>query len=363
MSGCAAGPRGGRRVRRGARGHRRRHPGRPRELRDQPGRRHGRDHRHADARLPAAAACGRRSASFALTAVFDGADVHRRSPIPRRRPTPRPGRRGGQQQLGRGADSGVARRREPRPGGSAMKATDRSILLGLLILGLLACFWFMLLAPKRERGVRAGDAGRRASRARSRPQEQLAAAAEQARADYAQNYERLVVLGKAAPGRRRHALAPGPALGARRAVEDRVREPHDRRATRMRPPRPARARRRPPTRTPRRRVPTSATPVEPVRAGPADRGQRRHAAARRDGRPRRARRAALLACSSPATSSRSPTSSRSLDSQVGANAQRRRGRRAPGDRQRLLDGARAARAATSPSTCRSPPTSCRTRRG
>jgi hypothetical protein len=79
-----------------------------------------------------------------------------------------------------------------------MKSTDRSILLGLVILGLLACFWFMLLAPKRERASEleqeAGDL-----QAEVTEQEQIAAWAEQAQDEYARNYERLIVLGKAAP--------------------------------------------------------------------------------------------------------------------------------------------------------------------
>jgi hypothetical protein len=79
-----------------------------------------------------------------------------------------------------------------------VKATDRSILFGLLILGLLACFWFMLLAPKREK---AADLEKQVTDLQGEvsAQEELAATAELARGDYARNYERLVVLGKAAP--------------------------------------------------------------------------------------------------------------------------------------------------------------------
>jgi len=79
-----------------------------------------------------------------------------------------------------------------------MKASDRSVLLGLVILGLLACFWFLLLAPKREQ---ASELGTQVTelQAEVAEQEQLAAAAELAQADYAKNYERLVVLGEAAP--------------------------------------------------------------------------------------------------------------------------------------------------------------------
>jgi hypothetical protein len=79
-----------------------------------------------------------------------------------------------------------------------MKASDRSILIGLVILGLLAAFWFLLLAPKREK---AAELETQVSdlQAQVETQEQLAAAAEQAQAEYDRNYERLIVLGKAAP--------------------------------------------------------------------------------------------------------------------------------------------------------------------
>jgi hypothetical protein len=79
-----------------------------------------------------------------------------------------------------------------------MRAADRSILLGLVILGLGACFWFMLLAPKRER---ASELEAKAATLQDdvAAQEQLATAAEQAQGDYAKNYERLIILGKAAP--------------------------------------------------------------------------------------------------------------------------------------------------------------------
>jgi hypothetical protein len=79
-----------------------------------------------------------------------------------------------------------------------MKATDRSILIGLVILGLLAAFWFLLLSPKREDAA-ALEAQVEDLSAEVAEQEELAAAAEQSEEDYANNYERLIVLGKAAP--------------------------------------------------------------------------------------------------------------------------------------------------------------------
>jgi Tfp pilus assembly protein PilO len=80
-----------------------------------------------------------------------------------------------------------------------MKATDRAILLGLAIAGLLAAFWFLVLSPKRDEVAKLNDeiASVRES---VEEQEALAAYAEQAKNDYGSNYHQLVVLGKAVPG-------------------------------------------------------------------------------------------------------------------------------------------------------------------
>ena len=79
-----------------------------------------------------------------------------------------------------------------------MKATDRAVLVGLAIAGLLGAFWFMVLSPKRE------DAGELQDRiveleASVAEQEEIVASAEQARASFDTNYQDLVVLGKAVP--------------------------------------------------------------------------------------------------------------------------------------------------------------------
>ncbi|MGH2950807.1 MAG: hypothetical protein ACRDKX_02035, partial [Solirubrobacterales bacterium] len=80
-----------------------------------------------------------------------------------------------------------------------MRATDRAILLGLLIVGLVAAFWFVILSPKRDEVSKLDDEVT-ATRTAVEEQEQLAAFAEDAKADYESNYHRLVVLGKAIPG-------------------------------------------------------------------------------------------------------------------------------------------------------------------
>lgn len=80
-----------------------------------------------------------------------------------------------------------------------MKSSDRAILLGLAIAGLLAAFWFVILSPKREEASVLGDEvtslETSVEEARAR-----AAAAAVAKDDYEKNYHRMVVLGKAVPG-------------------------------------------------------------------------------------------------------------------------------------------------------------------
>jgi Tfp pilus assembly protein PilO len=73
------------------------------------------------------------------------------------------------------------------------------LLAGLAIAALLAAFWFLVLTPKRDQ---AADLQTQIEslEASVAEQEQLAAAAEQAKGTYAENYHRLVVLGKAVPG-------------------------------------------------------------------------------------------------------------------------------------------------------------------
>ncbi|HEX2467885.1 MAG TPA: hypothetical protein VHJ54_06740 [Solirubrobacterales bacterium] len=79
-----------------------------------------------------------------------------------------------------------------------MKATDRSVLLGLALAGLIAAFWFVVLAPKREE---AADLQKQVETVEQSvaEQEQLAASALEAKEDFDRNYRSLVVLGKAVP--------------------------------------------------------------------------------------------------------------------------------------------------------------------
>lgn len=80
-----------------------------------------------------------------------------------------------------------------------MKATERMIVLGLLILGMLAAFWFLIISPKREEVSKLDDEITTLE-ASVAEQEQLAAFAQSSESDYEGDFESLVVLGKAVPG-------------------------------------------------------------------------------------------------------------------------------------------------------------------
>ena len=79
-----------------------------------------------------------------------------------------------------------------------MKSSDRTILLVVVAVGLVAAFWFFLLSPKRAE-LSELDQEVAALEESVAEQEQLAVTAEQAKADYRRNYQRLIVLGKAVP--------------------------------------------------------------------------------------------------------------------------------------------------------------------
>lgn len=79
-----------------------------------------------------------------------------------------------------------------------MKRTDLTIVAGVGLLALIAAFWFVVLAPKREEASKL-QTDVEALEASVADQEALAATAKTAREDYDDNYQRLVVLGKAVP--------------------------------------------------------------------------------------------------------------------------------------------------------------------
>lgn len=80
-----------------------------------------------------------------------------------------------------------------------MKSTDRTILVALAVAGLLAAFWFLAISPKRD-AVSELDSEISALEASVAEQEQLAAMGDEAKASYKDDYQALVVLGKAVPG-------------------------------------------------------------------------------------------------------------------------------------------------------------------
>src|SRR3954464_1010356 len=79
-----------------------------------------------------------------------------------------------------------------------MKSSDRQILAGVGLIGLVAVFWFFVIAPKREEASKL-DTQVTELRATVEQTEQDAAAGEQAQKDFPSNYRRLVALGKAVP--------------------------------------------------------------------------------------------------------------------------------------------------------------------
>lgn len=79
-----------------------------------------------------------------------------------------------------------------------MKSSDRQILIGIGLVGLVAVFWFFVMGPKREEASKLNDEVT-SLRATVEQTEADAAAGEQAQKDFPTNYRRLVALGKAVP--------------------------------------------------------------------------------------------------------------------------------------------------------------------
>lgn len=79
-----------------------------------------------------------------------------------------------------------------------MKPSDRAILVGILVAGAFAAFWFLALAPQRDKASKLDDeiSGLQSDIS---AQEEVVAAGQQAQTDYQRNFSSLVVLGKAAP--------------------------------------------------------------------------------------------------------------------------------------------------------------------
>jgi Tfp pilus assembly protein PilO len=79
-----------------------------------------------------------------------------------------------------------------------MKSSDRTILIALAMIGIVAGAWFLLLAPKRDEVAKL-DEEIASVRASVQQQEELVAIAEAAKSSYDTDYSDLVVLGKAVP--------------------------------------------------------------------------------------------------------------------------------------------------------------------
>jgi hypothetical protein len=79
-----------------------------------------------------------------------------------------------------------------------MKGTNRTVLIVLPALALVAAFWFLFLSPKREEASSLQDEISRLEPEVAQ-QEQLADFAEAAREDFPSDYKKVVTLGKAVP--------------------------------------------------------------------------------------------------------------------------------------------------------------------
>ena len=79
-----------------------------------------------------------------------------------------------------------------------MKSSDRTIMLAVAMLGLVAAFWFLVLAPKRQEASDL-EADVVALQAQVTQAEQAATAGEQAKKDFPSNYRQMITLGKAVP--------------------------------------------------------------------------------------------------------------------------------------------------------------------
>jgi Tfp pilus assembly protein PilO len=80
-----------------------------------------------------------------------------------------------------------------------MTATNRAIVAALAVIVLAIAFWMLLLGPKRDEASKLGTQVEKAKSSLAQHRAEVAQALE-ARREFADNYEQLVVLGKAVPG-------------------------------------------------------------------------------------------------------------------------------------------------------------------
>jgi len=79
-----------------------------------------------------------------------------------------------------------------------MKASDRGVLIAVPLVALIAAFWLLILSPKREEASSLKQDVTELQSAVS-AQQQVVDAAEQARKDFPEDYQKVVTLGKAVP--------------------------------------------------------------------------------------------------------------------------------------------------------------------
>ena len=79
-----------------------------------------------------------------------------------------------------------------------MKASDRTVLIAIPIVALIVGFWMLVLSPKREEASKLQDDIAQLQ-SEIDAQQQVVEAAEQARQDFPEDYQKVVTLGKAVP--------------------------------------------------------------------------------------------------------------------------------------------------------------------
>jgi Tfp pilus assembly protein PilO len=79
-----------------------------------------------------------------------------------------------------------------------VKSTDRTVLVVVAVVGLLAAFWFLLLAPKRQDASELSDQVA-AMQSQVAQEEASASTAGASETDFKSNYHQLITLGKAVP--------------------------------------------------------------------------------------------------------------------------------------------------------------------
>src|SRR5687768_9068848 len=154
----------------------------------------------AGTRSAGRASSSRDSRSSRRSTRFPSRRPRRRIPLRRRRRRP-PRTPPGSRTPPRRRSSRARRRPRRQPTscrGLEMKRSDRTIFIVLPVIALVVAYWMLVLSPKREEASKLDDEVA-ALEAEVAQAEQTADVAEQARASFDEDYQKVVTLGKAVP--------------------------------------------------------------------------------------------------------------------------------------------------------------------